>query len=86
MIQMIIKQFHELQVQATVMQKGLGGIPVLSDFKIIRKRVVSPTQLKQTVVLKFRKRKEMVGCGLVIIIYSLVNARTFVTRVLTIWL
>ena len=33
--------------------EGLGGIPVLSDFKIIKKRVVSPTQLKQTVVLKF---------------------------------
>lgn len=32
--------------------EGLGGIPVLSDFKIIKKRVVSPTQLKQTVVFE----------------------------------
>lgn len=44
--------------------EGLGGTPVLSDFKIIKKRVVSPTQLKQTVVFEvLENERRWLGVG-----------------------
>lgn len=32
--------------------EGMSGIPILFDFKILKKRMVSPTQLKQTVLFE----------------------------------
>lgn len=41
-----------------------GGVPVLSDFKILKKRMVSPTQLKQTVLFEvLENERRWLGIG-----------------------
>ncbi|EMG49762.1 hypothetical protein G210_5400 [Candida maltosa Xu316] len=44
--------------------EGMDGLSVLSDFKIIKKRMVSPTQLKQTVLFEvLENERRWLGVG-----------------------
>ncbi|RCK56684.1 Peroxisomal membrane protein PEX30 [Candida viswanathii] len=41
-----------------------GGVPVLSDFKVLKKRMISPTQLKQTVLFEvLENERRWLGIG-----------------------